>query len=98
MIGNTKHVTMWFKSKTVLQQAHICANIMFFMCFEQRSCTLLSFDGQHFTMLSVCIRALLSPPTPTPPLVLEKGMFYLIQDLSVWLDYCEALDVTSLLF
>lgn len=31
-------------------------------------------------------------------LVPEKGMFCLIQDLRVWQDYCEALDVTSLLF
>lgn len=64
------------------------ANNMLCMCFELSPCFLC--DRLHFTTL--CIRATIFF------LVLEKGMFCLIQCPCVWQYYCEALDVTSLLF
>lgn len=72
-------------------------NILLILCF---ACVLnwahvFLFDRQYFATLYA------SEPFfffSLPPLVLEKGMFCLIQGLRVWQDYCEALDVTSLLF
>lgn len=64
------------------------ANIMFSMSFELSPC----FSFWQATLYHTVHQS------RSFSLVLEKGMFCLIQGLCVWQDYCEALDVTSLLF